>query len=206
MNLPRKDKDGISRLSYSQISLFKRSKSEYYESYIEGKPFEGNEYTDFGSKVGEALEHNNFSSFKKDEQETLKKVKRLDEFEREVRLNYEGFYVLGFIDSNKSDFTEIIDYKTGGLKKEFQYAEPNYTQLCLYALSLRQETKITPSLASVEFIRRKGNAFKGQALTVGDEVISIPVDISLERLKSVYWDTLNVAKEIEKFYKENMLN
>ena len=205
MNLPRKDKDGISRLSYSQISLFKRSKSEYYESYIEGKPFEGNEYTDFGSKVGEALEHNNFSSFKKDEQETLKKVKRLDEFEREVRLNYEGFYVLGFIDSNKSDFTEIIDYKTGGLKKEFQYAEPNYTQLCLYALSLRQETKITPSLASVEFIRRKGNAFKGQALTVGDEVISIPVDISLERLKSVYWDTLNVAKEIEKFYLENKI-
>tara|TARA_R110000803_G_scaffold12771_1_gene36432 strand:+ start:84 stop:704 length:621 start_codon:yes stop_codon:yes gene_type:complete len=206
MNLPRKDKDGISRLSYSQISLFKRSKSEYYESYIEGKPFEGNEYTDFGSKVGEALEHNDFSSFKKDEQETLKKVKRLDEFEREVRLNYEGFYVLGFIDSNKSDFTEIIDYKTGGLKKEFQYSKPDYNQLCLYALSLRQETGITPLEASVEFIRRKGNAFRGQALTVGDEVISIPVDISLERLKSVYWDTLNVAKEIEQFYKENMLN
>mgnify|MGYP003657701930 CR=1 FL=1 len=206
MNLPRKDKDGISRLSYSQISLFKRSKSEYYESYIEGKPFEGNEYTDFGSKVGEALEHNNFKAFKKDEQETLKKVKRLDEFEREVRLNYEGFYVLGFIDSNKKDFTKIIDYKTGGLKKEFQYSKPDYNQLCLYALSLRQETGITPVEASVEFIRRKGNAFRGQALTVGDEVISIPVDISLERLKIVYWDTLNVAKEIEQFYKENMLN
>ena len=206
MNLPKKDKNGVGRLSYSQISLFKRSKSEYYESYIQGKPFEGNAYTDFGSKVGEALEHNDFSSFKKDEQETLKKVKRLDEFEREVRLNYEGFYVLGFIDSNKKDFTEIIDYKTGGLKKEFQYSKPDYNQLCLYALSLRQETGITPVEASVEFIRRKGNAFRGQALTVGDEVISIPVDISLERLKSVYWDTLNVAKEIEQFYKENMLN
>lgn len=206
MNLPKKDKNGVGRLSYSQISLFKRSKSEYYESYIQGKPFEGNAYTDFGSKVGEALEHNDFSSFKKDEQETLKKVKRLDEFEREVRLNYEGFYVLGFIDSNKKDFTEIIDYKTGGLKKEFQYSKPDYNQLCLYALSLRQETGITPVEASVEFIRRKGNAFRGQALTVGDEVISIPVDISLERLKRVYWDTLNVAKEIEQFYKENMLN
>lgn len=205
MNLPRKDKDGISRLSYSQISLFKRSKSDFYESYILGKPFEGNEYTDFGSKVGEALEHNNFDSFKPHEQETLKKVKRLDEFEREVRLNYDGFYVLGFIDTNKKDFTEIIDYKTGGLKKEFQYTEPDYTQLCLYALSLRQETGITPSLASVEFIRRKGNAFRGQALTVGDEVISIPVDISLERLKTVYWDTLNVAKQIEKFYLQNKI-
>ena len=203
MNLPRKDKGGISRLSYSQISLFKRSKKDFYESYILGKPFEGNEYTDFGSKVGEALEHNDFSKFKPNEQETLKKVKRLDEFEREVRLNYEGFYVLGYIDSNKKDLTHIIDYKTGGVNKEYQYAEPDYTQLCLYALSLRQETGITPSLASVEFIRRKGNAFRGEALTVGDEVISIPVDISLERLKIVYWDTLNVAKQIEKFYLEN---
>jgi len=206
MNLPRKDKDGISRLSYSQIGLFKRDKKEYYENYILGKKFEGNEYTDFGSKVGEALEHNDFSKFKPNEQETLKKVKRLDEFEREVRLNYEGFYVLGFIDSNKKDFTEIIDYKTGGVKKEFQYGKDDYTQLALYALSLRQETGITPSLASVEFIRRKGNAFRGQALTVGDEVISIPVDICLERLKTVYWDTLNVAKQIEKFYLENKIN
>jgi len=203
MNLQRKDKEGISRLSYSQIGLFKRSKKEYYENYILGKKFEGNEYTDFGSKVGEALEHHDFSKFKPTEQETLKNLKRLDEFEREVRLNYEGFYVLGFIDSNKSNLTEIIDYKTGGVKKEFQYAEQDYTQLCLYALSLRQETGITPSLASVEFIRRKGNAFRGQALTVGDEVISIPVDISLERLKTVYWDTLNAAKQIEKFYLEN---
>ena len=206
MNLPRKDKYGVSRLSYSQISLFKRSKSEYYESYIEDKPFKGNQYTDFGNRVGKALEHNDFCLFKKSEQTTLKKVKRLDEFERMVKLNYEGFYIVGFIDTNSKDFTKIIDYKTGGFNKEFQYAEPSYNQLCLYALSLRQETGITPSLASVEFIRRNGNAFKGEALTVGDEVISIPVDISLERLKTVYWDTLKTAKEIEKFYLENKIN
>ena len=205
MNLPKKDKNGVGRLSYSQISLFKRDKKEYYDTYIVGKPFKGNAYTDFGNRVGKALEHNDFCLFKKDEQDTLKKVKRLDEFERMVKLNYDGFYLVGFIDTNSSDFTKIIDYKTGGAKKEFQYAEPDYTQLCLYALSLRQETGITPSIASVEFIRRKGNAFRGQALTVGDEVISIPVDISLERLKSVYWDTLNVAKEIEKFYLENKI-
>ena len=203
MNLPKKDKYGVSRLSYSQISLFKRDKDEYYQNYIVGKPFKGNEYTDFGSKVGEALEYNNFDSFKKPEQETLKKVVRLDEFERMVKLKYEGFYIIGFVDTNSKDFSRIIDYKTGGLKKEFQYAKPDYTQLCLYALSLRQETGITPSLASVEFIRRKGNAFRGQALTVGEEVISIPVDICLERLTHVYWDTLKTAKEIEKFYEAN---
>ena len=40
-------------------------------------------------------------------------------------------------------------------------------------------------------------------LKVGEEVISIPVDICLERLTHVYWDTLNTAKEIEKFYEAN---
>jgi hypothetical protein len=38
MNLPKKDKYGLSRLSYSQISLFKRDKKEYYDTYIVGKP------------------------------------------------------------------------------------------------------------------------------------------------------------------------
>lgn len=207
MLLPKKDKFGSSYLSYSQINMFKRSKEEYKEVYINGKPFEGNAYTDFGSKVGEALEKNDFSLFNKKEIEVLRKVKRLDEFERKTILKYEGFYILGFIDTNKSDYTEIIDYKTGGNNKEFQYLEDDYTQLCLYALSLRQETGVTPSDAYVNFIRRNGNAFRGEALTVSSEEPKLlEIDISEERLKHVYWDTLKTAKEISKFYIEHRLN
>ena len=56
--------------------------------------------------------------------------------------------------------------------------------------------------ASVEFIRRGGNAYRGQKLFVKDEKpIVIPQDLSEERLKHVYWDILSTAKEIEKFYK-----
>ena len=202
MNLPKKDKNGLSYISYSQISTFKRSKDDYYNNYILDKKFEGNEYTDFGSKVGEALEYNNFTGFSDLEIDTLKKVKRLDLFERKTMLKYDGFYVLGFIDTLKKDYSEIIDYKTGGKNKEHQYKEDNYTQLHLYALSLRQETGITPKEASVEFIRRGGNAFRGEKLTVANEnPIKIDVDISYNRLKSVYWETLEVAKEIETFYK-----
>ena len=47
--------------------------------------------------------------------------KRLDLFERKTILNYDGFYVLGFIDTLKDDFSELIDYKTGGKNKEHQY-------------------------------------------------------------------------------------
>jgi len=203
MILPKKDKYGNSYLSYSQIALFKRDKDEYFEQYIVGKKFEGNAYTDFGSKVGEALENNNFDNFNKEEKETLKKVTRLDLFERKTILNYEGFYIIGYIDSLSSDFNNLIDYKTGGKRKELEYLKPEYTQLHLYALSLRQETGITPKKASVEFIRREGNAFKNEKLTVGKEIIEIELDVSYEKLKSVYWETLNTAKEIEKFYKLN---
>ena len=201
MNLPRKDDNGTSYLSYSQIALFKRSRKEYRDRYIIGEKFEGNAYTDFGSKVGEAIENNDFSKFKKKEQSVLKKVTRLDEFEREVRLEYDGFYIKGFIDSNSSDFTHIIDYKTGGKNKEGQYKLSDYTQLPLYALSLRQETGVTPTVAEVNFIRRGGNAFRGEKLFVeAEDPLMIEVDISYNRLKSVYWGTLLAAKEIARFY------
>jgi hypothetical protein len=206
MNLPRKDKDGNSYLSYSQIALFKRDKQEYKESYIIGKPFEGNDYTDFGSKVGEALEHNNFDLFDKKESDVLKTCRRLDLFERETKLEYDkdGFYVKGFIDTINNKLTNIIDYKTGGRNKEFQYKELDYVQIQLYALSIMQETGIKPDFGSVEFIRRSGNAFRGEKLTVANEKpIQIEIDISLDRLKQVYWSVLRTAKEIEQFYKEN---
>ena len=90
-------------------------------------------------------------------------------------------------------------------EKEWEYIKPEYTQLQLYALSIRQETGITPTRASVEFIRRAGNAYRGQELTVANESpIIIDIDISLKVLKKVYWETLETAKQIEKFYKSTL--
>lgn len=204
MNLPSKDRNGSSYLSYSQISLFKRSKEDYYNSYILKKPFEGNEYTDFGNKVGKALGGNDFSKFKDSEKNVLKNVTRLDQFETCVFLKYDQFYVIGFIDTNSTDMIRIIDYKTGGLKKEFQYQDEDYNQLQIYALAIRQEHGIVVQDASVEFIRRGGNAYRGQNLFVKEEQpIIIEQDLSEERLKSVYWGIIETAKQIEQFYKEN---
>lgn len=204
MNLPSKDKNGSSYLSYSQITTFKKSREDYYNQYILKVPFEGNQYTDFGSKVGESLEINDYSNFKPKETSILKQVTRLDQFERYVSIKYDGFYLLGFIDTNSNDLTKIIDYKTGGARKEFEYNKRDYNQLQTYALGIRQETGIRVKDATVEFIRREGNAYRGQKLTVANEKpIIIYQDLSEERLKHVYWDILKTAKEIEKFYKEN---
>ena len=204
MKLPRRDEQGISYLSYSQIQLFKRDKNEYLERYIKDIPFDGNAYTDFGSKVGGALEKGCYSEFTEEEAKVLSECTRLDEFEKQVKLKYDDFYVVGYIDTNSKDFKHIIDYKTGGKGKHKQYQEDDYTQLCYYALALRQEYGVTPDKAQVNFISRKGNAFRGEPLSVGSEQFLIDIDISYNRLKKVYWDTLRIAKEIEDFYISNL--
>lgn len=200
MNLPSKDKNGNSYLSYSQISMFLKDKEQFIKTYILKEPFIGNAYTDFGLRVGKALEKNDFCSFTKKEVSTLEKVNRLDEFERKITINYDSFYLTGYIDTNTFDLTEIKDYKTGGIGKELQYTMPEYTQLCYYALGIRQETGISVKRATVEFIQRDGNLRSG--LTVSDAAPKvIDIDISEQRLKAVYWDTIKIAKNIELFYK-----
>tara|TARA_R110000868_G_scaffold411629_1_gene706540 strand:- start:396 stop:1013 length:618 start_codon:yes stop_codon:yes gene_type:complete len=201
MELPSKDKNGSQYLSYSQISTFLKSKEDYYNRYILGEKFEGNEYTDFGSKVGESLEIGIFNNFNETEKNVLSKVTRYDLFEQKTILNYDDFYVIGFIDSCTKDFSKIIDYKTGGIGKEKQYYLEDYFQLQVYALSLRQEYGITPSKATVEFITRGGNLYRGESLYVKDaNLISIDIDLSINRLKSVYWFIERVAKEISNYY------
>jgi hypothetical protein len=204
LNLPSKDKCGNSYLSYSQISLFLKDKDEYRKQYIIREPFVGNKYIDFGVKVGKALQENDFSKFNEKESDILKKVTRLDIFERKTILRYDNFYVIGFIDTIDNKLTRIIDYKTGGKKKEFEYQKDNYNQLCYYALSIRQETGITPYFASVEFIRRESNLYQDQHLKVAiEEPIKIECDISEKRLKKVYWETIKIANEISEFYLSN---
>lgn len=207
LELPRKDKNGNSRLSYSQIKCFKESKQDFINRYILDEPFVSNEYIEFGSKVGEALETNNFNNFHELEEDILRKVERLDEFEKFVKLDFGGFIMYGYIDSNTHDLSKIIDYKTGGKKKELIYSKEDYTQLCYYALALRQEYGVTPDIAQVHFIRRGGNLYRGQDLVVAQEdPIIIDVDITEDRLKRVYWEAIETAKEIEDFYLDYLKN
>lgn len=203
LDLPRKDENGIGKISYSQLSCYKRSKTDYINRYILNKPFIGNGYTDFGSKVGEAIENNNYNAFSELEQVTLNKVKRLDEFEKPVKLDYKGFYLTGFIDSNNEDLNYLIDYKTGGNGKEIQYDSEDYTQLCYYALAIKQQYGVEVNKAEVHFLTRVGNPFRGQDLLVSNkDPLIINIDVSKERLRKLYWKTIDIVLEIEQFYNE----
>jgi len=199
--LPKKDKKGNSRLSYSQIKCFKENKREYIKRYILKEGFYVNKYMSFGTKVGKAIETNCYKNFSEIEKESLLKVKRLDEFEKFTTLDFGGFIMYGYIDSCSLDMNNIIDYKTGSLGKHEKYLKSDYTQLHYYALSLRQKYGITPTSAQVNYIIREGNPYKGIILRVSKEKpILIDIDISEKTLNRVYWDTIEIAKEIESFY------
>jgi hypothetical protein len=211
--LPRTNKDGEYYLSYSQISTWKRSKREYIRQYFLGEAFEGNAYTDFGSKVGEALEDNDFTGFTAKETKFLKTIPRYDEFEREIKLRMDGFHIKGFIDTNTVDLqqacgveTELVDkiadYKTGDVdKKAAEYESDDYIQLDLYSAAIKQDTGQLPKEVKVFLIHRTGNAFKNEKLKLGDEFVTITKKITQERIDQVLGEVQIIAEEISQYYK-----
>lgn len=204
INLPKKDKNGVPYLSYSQISTWKKSKRDYIRQYFLGETFKGNAYTQFGSLIGNAIEKNDYSAFTKDEIIFLKTIPRLDEFEKEIKLNFNGFYVKGFIDTNslKDNYVErLIDYKTGDIdKKKSEYDSDDYMQTVIYASAIKQATGRIPKKCDVVLIGRSGNPFKGEDLKLTKEFIVIPKKVGLNEIKKVNKSIEDVAKEISKYY------
>lgn len=209
--LPRLDKDGNYYISYSQLNTWKRSKREYIRQYFFGEAFEGNAYTDFGTKVGEALENNDFSGFTAEEKKFLKTIPRYGEYEREIKLQMKGFYVKGFIDTSSPEedydngkglhVRRMADYKTGDVKKkEAEYASDDYTQVDIYAAALRQEYGVLPDSVGVYIIDRKGNAFKGEELTLGSKFVHVEKGTTDKRADNILEEVQTLAEEISEYY------
>lgn len=216
LNLPKKDKEGNSYLSYSQIATWKKSKREYMRQYFFGESFQGNEYTDFGSMVGEALEKNDFKKFTEQETNLLETIPRYDEFEREIKWELDGLFIKGFLDTNTNDLAggmgekspkakidKIADYKTAEIdKKKKDYESEDYIQLEIYAAAIEQFTGELPKQASVFLIQRDGKSkeYGGKGLTLGDKFITINKPITPERIEQVKQEIQEIAEDIARHY------
>lgn len=201
INLPKKcSKTGKPYLSYSQIQSFLYNKADFMKSYFFNWPIEFTAYIDFGSKLGKAIEKNDFSEFSDEEKETLIKIPRYDEFETEIKLDMGDFFVKGFIDSNTSDLKHLIDYKSGTAKKVSDYKKATYIQPHIYCLGIEQAHGTLPESFKVILVERLGNAFKGEELKLGKEIIYIDVDISERRLQEAKELIYKTAEEISEYY------
>lgn len=209
--LPRLDEEGVPYLSYSQINKWNKKRRDYIRQYFLGEK-EDNEglqkYGDFGHKVGEAFENNDYSEFEPDEIKFLKTVPKYDEFEREVKLKMDGFYLKGMVDTNtkpKRFIKKIADYKTGDVTQkgssQVDYSSDDYKQLEIYCAALRQEFGIAPEQATVYLIGRVGNAFNGEELKLTKELLPIEREITEEKLDSVEKEIQETAEEISEYYK-----
>jgi len=212
MILPRKDKEGAYYISYSQITKFKKSKREYIRQYFFGEDTASaalKRYGAFGHLIGEAFENNDFTPFEGEDRTFMEGVRKYDEFERKVKLQMDGYHVLGFIDSNTTPTTGkgsyvkcILDYKTGDVdKKSPDYKSPDYNQLEIYAAALKQKYGKLPDMAHVILIGRDGNAFNGEELTLNRRMAIIERSMDQELIDKVLLDVQETAEEISNLYK-----
>lgn len=212
MILPRKDQDGIPYISYSQVKLWNEAKGfntglpgrqEFIRSY-----FFGEEYPDKGGYGTFGTEVENYitmrlddDKFTADELKTLNKIKPLGVFQHEARIDFDGFYLKGYIDDMADDFSKARDYKTASNNSRKKYDDPDYFQLDVYAAAIQQKHGIIPEL-EVCVIERLGNGFKGgrPALSVGENIWYVKRETNEERLKQVKQYILDTAKEISAYY------
>lgn len=198
--LPRKDDNGEQYVSYSQIKLFKRNVDEWVDRYVFGAAFTDNPYAAFGRAVGTALETGDFRAFPKAEAAKLSEVTRLLDFEVETRLDMGDYYVKGFIDT--TDYSIILDYKTGGVGKHKQYEKDDYYQTELYAMSMMQQEGIVIDYTGVEFITRAGNYWKGLNVDPNAPIISIEKRLSPERERFILDDIKTTVSDMSDLYKK----
>ena len=206
--LPRTDSKGMYYMSYSQANKWKKSKREYIRDYFMGedngealKP-----YGDFGHQVGHAFELKDFTPFNKEEIKFLKTVPQFDKFETKVKLQFDGFYLKGYIDTHTKEqdgyIKTIADYKTGEIvKRKPDYESDDYIQLDLYAAALEQKYGKLPDEAYVYLIGRSGNAFAKEELKLTLELETIERKLSEEKCQAAIKSIEEIALEISEHYK-----
>ena len=125
-------------LSYSALSTWKSAPDMFRARYYEGAPYLSTPYTEFGNKVGNALETGNlFHS-------CLEEVPRYDVMEKKLEVEIEGVPFLMYLDSFDSDTLAIAEYKTGiigpgGREPWDRVKVRKHIQLPIYALGVREQ-------------------------------------------------------------------
>lgn len=117
------------------MSLWERDPEAFRQRYYEGEPYISTPYTEFGTKVGEALETGDFFD------PTLKQVPRYKEMEHKLEVEVEGVSFLMYLDSFDPEGLGILEYKTGIKSKDGKnpwdrVKVRKHTQLPIYALGV----------------------------------------------------------------------
>jgi len=194
INLPRVSEDGMPYISYSQVSSF--NNPQYFNQYILGYLFgirdEGNVWSQFGSEVGEYLEtggkkvgkllNDNDIEVLNEILKTLKPLKG-KEFEKEIKLQRDGYRIIGYIDLyyETKEKANVVDFKTlNTVKKKSFYAnndpdsKDSYLQTILYSRALEIEGKEIDNCGVFGIDRTFEGTFEEPILHLSGKAETIP--------------------------------
>lgn len=199
------------RLSYSAINSFKEEgyRGEFFASYFMGLTNKGNQFTEFGTWVGETVQYGvdksgNLSAF--DVETILKNIPRPDNavYEAEIIVDRDSYILQGYIDvqvETALNILSITDVKTGGEAKKKEYASDKYNQTCLYSHARFLEG-YEIGYSGVHLLHRKGHGQSAEhPLRLTGGVDHIPTPYSPERAEKFLKECDEVAKEIELYFK-----
>lgn len=134
------------KVSASQLSTWIKSKRSYIEQYIHDKPFVGNRYTDFGTKIHKLIEVNDVS---------MNHVPKLEYKEKYFEREFINIIINGYIDSY--DDGVIYDYKTAKVGKWNQKEAEKSVQLKFYGLWHFLEYNSFPTVSIVHIETEEEN-------------------------------------------------
>lgn len=213
IKLPRTNKEGKPRVSYSQIRLFNEAKTfrmqtegvlEYIAVYFFGVTSSDVGWGQFGKDVEAYIaERKKGDFFTDDEKRVLEEVEVLGVTSDDFELDFGDFVLSGIIDDRLEDWSKIRDYKTASKNSKKQYEKSTYKQLDLYALKGLEATGKIPRL-EVCVIERKGNAAYGggrEALKVGSNIWYIEKKTNEKKLRELKTKIRETVLEISEYYK-----
>lgn len=213
--------NGKPKLSYSQYNSYNdpEYKLEYYLQYFMGIKVAGNDFSEFGTSVGEYIEHKAIGEVKTGHLsesdisvlDTVVDYPDNSVYEDEVALDLGDFVVEGYIDRSHYDLNNVIhirDYKSGNLDTKAEYyASEEYKQTTVYCyFKVGQGFKIGNS--EVFMLGRKGNSLEGKGnfkMRLSGDYKIIPTPYSTERgeeaVKSLRDTAKNISEDFEIYLK-----
>lgn len=208
---------GKPKISYSQATsyLSEEYNLDYYRSYFLNIRDSGNDFSSFGTFVGEYIEHKAKGEIKVGglSQEDINHLDRLIdypdncEYEDEVVYDFGDFVMEGYVDRthyDKNNTIHIRDYKTGNIEKKVDYYASNeYVQTVLYA-SYKQKQGFVVGNVEVFMLGRKGNSLNGSGnfkMRLDGTFEKIPNVFSQDRVDEAEAMIRKAAEGISKDYK-----
>jgi hypothetical protein len=173
-------------ISFSTLSSWFEYQEDLIKKKFLGLNIEPGIYADFGSYVGESIEHGEWQENPHGfvGQDNLDVSDRPEgaEYEKIVLIDMGEYVLIGFIDIfiPEEDGDIVLDVKTGKADKTDKYLDPNYIQVVLYAYALQLRGHKIKS-TGVFYIERTG--WHGNPpLGVGESQTLIDLDFNKDRV------------------------